>query len=160
MSLFRQSLMNYTSSYCTHCEVGPVYTLLDDTVSCDLTTPTDAVYRTSLTGIFPYTTSQLVNLISDWIMGGVTITSGITQITLNSYCPVAIETADEPLCKPNLPSDGDTKSEGGAEVILVTVLMVVVVLSCTVSIIVCVYIITWRSQRIQTWRYCMKYREL
>lgn len=131
-----------------------MYTLYGDSVSCDIATPTDAIYRTNLTGIHPFSTTQLVDLISQWIMGGATITSGITQITLHSQCPVAIETANEPLCRADSTTIGNKPDNGeGGEVILVSVLLAVVVLSCALLIVLCVYVLIWRTQRIQTWRY-------
>ena len=147
---FKQSLHNFTIS---HCNCSVINTFVNDFLSCDETIPTDAIYRTNITGIWPYTTNTLVDVISKWIADGATITFGITQITLNSKCMVAIATTDEPLCGQYDGTPMNDTPTNSLTVVLPTVLVTIIVfILLVVSCIVCIGNI-WKAFRIQTWRY-------
>ncbi len=151
-TLFKQTILNVSHAHCNNCSA----VVSNDILSCDNATPTDAIYRTNITAIYPYTTTSLIELITEWVMGGATVASGITLISLNSQCPVVIATASEPLCDSPITNtnSGKMNDPSSSRVLLLTSLLSTsLVLVCFLATIVVCTCVVWRAQRTQTWRW-------
>lgn len=146
---FQRTLHDVITKYCT-CTVHVIF--FGEILSCDNTTPTNAIYRGNITGISPYSSDQLITIIEKWISSGANATSGVALIAFDPTCPVAIETIDDPLCtdnkKRNMSDDTNVS-------LLWSVLSPTIILLCSliIGIIIIVLILWRRSKRIQTWSF-------
>ena len=148
-TLFKQSILNVSQAHCNNCST----VVSNDILSCDNGTPTDAIYRTNITAIYPYTTTSLIEVITEWIMGGATIASGVTLINLNSQCPLVVATVNEPLCNSLITSSNAGETNDPSVLLLTSLLSTSLVLVCFLATVVVCTCVVWRAQRTQTWRW-------
>ena len=79
-----------------------VSNLLEDSFSCEEST-NFLTYRSTLCGTYNFNCTKITNLIQDWVSSGPRIKIGYDReyVRIDSNCPVAISSLDEPDCGHN-----------------------------------------------------------
>lgn len=115
--------------------------LLDDYVT----------FRANIYGVGAVSTFQLISFIKDWIKDEKTIVIQSLRLTLDSVCPVAIDSVSDPDCTASLgtsrSSDGGGSDNTVAIIGGVVVAVVVVVAIAVVVVVVVVAVLNFKSRQ-------------
>ena len=118
---------------CTDC--GITSDIIDsESFSCSPESLMHVTYRARLKGTSVISSTALVSVIEDWVSGGSSVIVTGVRMTLDSECPVAISSLDEPECQ----SPANESSSNNVAIIggIVAAVIAVLIISITVVIVV------------------------
>ena len=91
-----------------HCKCHyPITNFNKDVFICEDSPPNFLIYRSSLLGTHNFNGTQIVDFIQDWVSTGPLIEVGGNSIRVDSSCPTAISSLDDPVCGEK--EDSETK---------------------------------------------------